>query len=222
MAIDRMSLRKILRLFYAPKSKRVSLLREDIRRSLEKEEDLQESNARDFFGPFWSDAKKHAVGEVDLLEQTKLRVKASSQRANLYPLLAKGFLSWWNEKRRWKNEPLELLKDGVRGRYEFEGLGVVRVENLLALQADGDFRRLIYPYFSHVPVLPEEGARLGLWLLGEALPLHSGSDMRVFDVLRSSSFALTDVPLLGNERKLFISKYEALTEEWHKLRLDYE
>jgi len=63
---------------------------------------------------------------------------------------------------------------------------------------------------------------LGLWLLKEALAEYQLSDLRVLDILRVVSFATLDCPLQGNERDLFLQKYERVLREWNTLRKDYE
>jgi len=220
MSIEKIQLRKLLRLFYATDPKRRSILRADIYGDIKKEadEDEDEDGGGDFHVPFWADAKRHVDGAVDLLSQTKMRIEKNERRRNLYPQLAAGFLKWWNEKRRWRNEKFIFIKD-VKGRVQFPKLnGIVRVENLLPLRIDGQFARIVYPYFSDVPVLPDEGARLGLWLMHEALPNYPLEDLRLLDVLRSKSFGIIDVPLHGDERHLFEVKYESVLSEWKKLK----
>jgi hypothetical protein len=76
----------------------------------------------------------------------------------------------------------------------------------------------VYPYFSEKPVLPPEGVRLGFWAIAEALREFRVEDLRIIDVLRSSYFRSTESPMQGNERKIFIEKYDAVLTEWRKLR----
>ena len=85
----------------------------------------------DFYSPFWADAKGHVRGDRRPSAQTAIRVAASAQRRNLYPQLRDGFLAWWQERRRRRNEPFTVLDVQVRGRFPVGGLGVVRVENNL-------------------------------------------------------------------------------------------
>jgi hypothetical protein len=81
-------------------------------------------------------------------------------------------------------------------------------------------RRVIraYPYFSEKPLLPLEGVRLGFWALKEALPDFRVEDLRIIDVLRSAYFRSMETPLQGDERTMFIQRYDAALKEWRKLR----
>jgi hypothetical protein len=83
---------------------RVSALRADIREDIRKQHDPK-GGGMDFYGPFWADAKAHVFGQTDLTTSTNDRIQSNWRRKNLYPLLAKGFLTWWDERRRWTNAP---------------------------------------------------------------------------------------------------------------------
>jgi len=218
MSLEKIHLRKLLKIFYLPARERVAVLREDIRNEIQKERG-EDTDGGDFYSPFWADAKNHVAGKVDLQAQVKSRIGSNKRRERLYPQLADGFLSWWNEKRRWRNEPFEFLPENVKVQFPIPKLrGVVKIENLLALKVGDQSNRIIYPYFSEKPKLPDEGGRIGLWLLGEALPNYRREDLRILDILRGTSFAAIDYPLQGNERDLFLSKYEGALKEWKKLR----
>jgi hypothetical protein len=115
MSIEKIHLRKLLQLFYLPANKRKSLLRADIRNDLNKA--LGEStDGGDFHGPFWADAKSHVAGQEDLRTAVKNRIASNKSRTRLYPLLAGGFLNWWDEKRRWRNEPFEFMSESVKAQ----------------------------------------------------------------------------------------------------------
>lgn len=222
MSIDKIHLRKLLMLFYAPNSLRTAKLREDIRTEIGKERG-QIDGGGDFHVPFWSDVKKFVAGEADLKEQSKLRIDNNKGRERLYPQLTEKFLNWWEEKRRWRNEVFELVPNSDSAQVPFpDHNATVKVENLLTVKIGGNIDRVVYPYFSESPPLPGEGARLGLWLLGEALRGYHLDDFRILDILRSTSFRTADYPLQGNERELFIQKYDLLLREWEKLKEEYE
>jgi hypothetical protein len=133
-----------------------------------------------------------------------------------------GFLGWWNEKRRWRNEPFELSTTSPHSRHKFDNLGTVKVENLISLRIGGGGRRLIYPYFADIPRLPLEAARIGLWVMGQALLDRDMDDMRILDVIRGASFGVADVPFEGNEEMIFLREYQAAQAEWQRLRREYE
>jgi hypothetical protein len=205
MSLQKIHLRKLLQIFYASNAKRTSLLRDDIRSEISKTAGL-DAGGGDFHVPFWSDAKNHASGQADLILLTKTRIAANEGRSRLYPLLQDAFLTWWNEKRRWRNEDFVVMPEPVKARLQIAELdSVVKVENLLA-----------------VPPLSEEAARLGLWALHEALKAYSIDDFRILDILRSRSFSTSDVPMQGNERALFAAKYKAALADWERLKKEYE
>ncbi|MBX3505937.1 MAG: hypothetical protein KF895_10700 [Parvibaculum sp.] len=222
MSLEQIHLRKLLQIFYAPNNKRISILRADIRQEISKGAGLN-GDGGDFHTAFWSGAKRHALGTADLRALTEVYIERSRQRRRLYPLLRDGFLLWWDEKRRWRNEPFEAILPSPHGRFIFEELAAtVKVENLLSLEGGDHSNRLIYPYFAEEPLLSAEAARLGLWLMSVALPHRNAEEMRILDVIRGTSFGIADVPFLGNEESIFLQKYEATLAEWRRLREEYD
>jgi hypothetical protein len=221
MAIDRIHLRKLLCLFGADAALRTRILRADIRSVLAKEEGKEAKGGGDFHTPFWADAKEHVFGRSDLAVSTEARVANNSTRRRLYPLLKKAFLKWWNERRRWRNEAFDPLPKPILARHPFAGSGTVKIEGLLGVGIGRGSGRYVYPYFAEEPPLSEEHARLGLWLMSEALPQYRLEDFRILDVLRSKSFSLGDLPLQGDERFAFARKYTEITETWSSLRATY-
>lgn len=221
MALEKINLRKLLQLFYASPSQRKALLRSDIRQERNKLIGLKESGG-DFFGPFWADAKAHVAGNLDLQIQIPLRMAELKNTKRLYPLLKDGFLRWWNEKRRWRNESYILIEQSVKTQFILEEINcIVKIENLLALSISDETNKIIYPYFSEKPPLDAEAARIALWLLGEALEPYIVGDMRILDVLRAKSYGTIDCPLQGNERQIFLSKYKQLILERETLSKEY-
>lgn len=222
MSAEKIHLRKLLQLFYARDNRRISLLRSDIRNEIKKSQSDSDEGG-DFHVPFWSDAKTHAAGGEDIRAAINHRIALNKSRARLYPLLGKGFLKWWDEKRRWRNEPFELLPDSIKSHYEVPAVGgTVKIENLLAIKVGDRYNRLVYPYFSEDPVLPEEGRRVGLWVINKGLPNFPISDLRILDVLRGSSYGVIDHPLQGNEEELFVRRYGDVLREWRKLWDEYQ
>jgi len=221
VSVHNIHLRKLLQLFHAAPSLRTSKLREDIRNTIAAEEGRQ-SQGPDFHSPFWADAKSHVAGMSDLHEQTGSRIAANARRRHLYPLLRDGFLAWWNVRRRWRNEPFELITESVHGRLEIPELGAtVKIENTLAFRVDHRATRIIYPYFCEDPTLTEAAARQGLWAMNEAELGYSSHDLRILDVLRSTSFGVEDAPFRPVERRNFLEMYRALIADWERLRAEY-
>jgi hypothetical protein len=89
---------------------------------------------------------------------------------------------------------------------------------VVAVKIPDGSSRIVYPYFSETPALPIEGARLGLWALKEALTDFRAEDFRIEDILRRSYFRPLEIPAQGNERELFVQKYDDVLNEWRKLR----
>jgi hypothetical protein len=220
MSMEKVHLRKLLQVFYASQRERRRILVADIRNDLAKADGAD--NGGDFYGPFWADAKNHVAGQSDLREQTASRIQGNKNRARLYPLLTESFLNLWNEKMKWRNEKFETYPISVSAQLPINELNaIVKIENVVAVRIPDGSSRIVYPYFSESPELPIEGARLGLWALKEALSDFRAEDFRIIDVLRRSYFRPLETPLQGNERGLFVQKYDVVLKEWRKIRREF-
>jgi len=218
MSIERINLRKLLQLFFATERKQRSLLLADIRNDASKQAGNSERGG-DFYGPFWADVKDHVAGGPDLLTSTDGRIRANATRKRLYPILAESFLAMWNEKMRWRNEPFQFVPESVKAELPIKELGtVVRIENTAAVQVSDGSHRIIYPYFSEEPPLPDEGARLGFWALRTALPQYGANDMRIVDVQRKAYFRPSEIAARGDEERQFVQRYASLLRTWRKLK----
>ena len=221
MSIDKVHLRKLLEYFGLPPERRLAAVKADARAEIRKDGGAS-SDGGDFHSCFWADAKTFAAGKGDLLLMTQGRVVGHKGRARLYPALAQGYLTWWNEKRRWINEPIEVIPHGVKAPYSFAEIGgTVKVENLLALKLGSSRHRLIYPYFSEKPTLTAEVARLGLWLMSQALRNYSPDDFRILDVLRGQTFSIDKTPLQGNEGVVFVERYARMLADWREFLKEF-
>ena len=100
MSMRRVHLRKLLKIIYLPEVPRRSALRADIREDRARAADGGGGGGGDFYGPFWSDAKRHVFGVHDLHAATNGRIAGNCRRQNLYPQLRDGFLLWWDRRRR--------------------------------------------------------------------------------------------------------------------------
>ncbi len=218
MSVEKINLRKLLQLFYADPRQQRALLLADIRNDRRKESEDRD-NGGDFYGPFWADAKSHASGASNIRQTTASRIAANKGRKRLYPVLMESFLAMWAEKMRWHNEPFEFVPESVKAHLPIPELGaIVKIENTAGVRIwDGSYR-VIYPYFSERPALPEEGARLGFWALKAALPDYRLDDFRIIDFHRRAYFRPAEVGMTGDEEKLLLQKYRALLREWRKLR----
>jgi len=219
MTIERIPLRNLLRLAGAEAALETKLLRENIRADLNREANAG-SGGRSFYTDFWADAKNYARGRVDLREATAIRVEANLSRRNLYPALAEGFLSWWLERRRARNEPFTEIEQSVKGVLEIEGLGTIVIDNIFALRIGDEEARIIYPYFFNEPVLTTRLAAWGLWVMSETLPNYRVEDMRILDVIRGEAYSLDNVNFEGNEQIDLVAEYRRLIGRWNQLRAE--
>jgi hypothetical protein len=220
MALDNIHLRKLLKILFLDDSPRRSALRGDIREEIAREAG-EVGSGGDFYGPFWFDAKAHVFGTADLHTCVEERVAANGGRANLYPLLRDGFLIWWNERRRWTNEPFRQGQS-LRTNFQFPGIkATVKVDSILSVRDGNGVEHFVYPYFAPTPALSDEAARWGLWLLGRALPSVQENELRILDVIRGRTFSTDRNPLQGNEEERFRHRYEKILVEREILRREY-
>lgn len=217
MSIEKINLRKLLQLLYADNRLQRSLLLADIRSDRSKK-DGGSSAGGDFYGPFWADVKDHATGRSDISQQTEIRIASNKARGRLYPVLRDSFLEMWTEKMRWRNEPFEFVSTSVKAQLSIDELGtVIKIENTAAIRVWDGSHRVLYPYFSEAPALPEEGARLGFQVMRDALPDFSPDDFRIIDMQRRVYYRPGDIGINGNEREILLKKYDALLKLWRSL-----
>lgn len=221
MALERIHLRKLLKILFLSANARRSAIRADIR-EVNAKEDGFEAPGGDFYGPFWSDAKGHALAHADLHQMVVMRISANRRRSRLYPLLRDGFLVWWNERRRWTNTPFGPGRP-LRAYFNFPGVdAIVKVDNILSVKDGLGDEHFVYPYFAPEPILSEDAARLGLWLLIKALPAVPATEIRILDVIRGRTFSIDRTPLRGNEEGEFRRRYMELLRERDLLRKEYD
>ncbi len=222
MALENIHLRKLLKLLFSDSKLRQASLRADIRDDIRRESGEEDSSGGDFYSPFWADAKAHVFGGTDLRGSTNGRIAANDRRGNLYPQLCDGFLSWWDEKRRWTNLPYNPGRK-LKARFKFPGLAAtVKVENILTVVDGSGDEHVLYSYFSPKPALTNESARLGLWLLSQAFPDVPIVELRILDIIRGNTFSVDRVPLTGEEEVEFRALYSRLIRERDELRKEYE
>lgn len=220
MSLERISLRKLLKIMYLEGQPLISELRTDIRADLERERGNTDGGG-DFYAPFWKDAKDHAFGESDLHDTTPARIVANIRRTALYPRLTDGFLLWWNERRRWTNAPFERIEVPTT-RFAVPGLNTsVKIDCIFAVRDGRGERHYVYPYWFPAPAVHEEAARLALWLLTQAMPRIAADEFSVLDVIRGLTFSLRRNPLNGDEATIFARRYEHAANEWNRLRETY-
>jgi hypothetical protein len=218
VSVPGIPLRKTLQLFYATPALRRQILKIDIRLDRRKEIGHSRSQGGDFFQPFWTDVKKHMSGQGETSALTKQRVAKNPTYERLYLLLEEGIVELINENLRWSNETMEVSPESAHGAVRFDDLrAAVRVRDALYAKVRGEYTRVVYPYFSEEPALPEEGGRLGLWVLQNALSGFDKNDMRVIDPLRKRFFSPKASPLRGDEGEVFRGRYKSLIDDWEQL-----
>lgn len=211
MALDRIQLSKALKLMFLPAVKRRAEIRKQVRNEFRRANG--EISGGDFYVPFWADAKNHAFGTSDLNFTVEARIAVNGGRENLYPRLRDGFLLWWNEKRRWTNEPFSH-GPVLKARIPFNALSAtVKVDNILSVRDGLGIEHVVYPYFAPDLKLSEEAARLGLSMLTEAFPQVPSMDIRILDVIRGEAFSPDRTTLHGNEREEFERRFSLILNE---------
>lgn len=220
MSLQIIHLRKLLKILFLEAGPRRSALRGDIREEITKAAGGSNSGG-DFYAPFWFDAKAHVFEAVDLSDCVDQRIAANAGRANLYPLLRDGFLLWWNERRRWTNEPFQPGQS-LKVQFPFPDLdATVKIDSMLSVRDAEGVEHFVYPYFAPSPALSDEAARLGLWLLSSALDTVPADEIRILDVIRGRTFSLDRNPLRGDEESNFRRRYDAALREREQLRSEY-
>lgn len=209
MSLQTINLRKILKIIYLPQNKRTSAIRTDIRADIAKARGFLDGGG-DFYGPFWKDAKGHVFNEVDLKEQARLRIEANPNRTNLYPRLCDGFLLWWDERRRWTNQPF-MPADPLKATCRLPGIdAVIKFTNILSVRDGNADDHFVYPYWFPDPAISEEAARIALWALCQAFPTVNPSELRLLDVMRGQTFSIDRNALQGNEEAIFPCDFNRL------------
>ena len=216
MAIDRLPLNKCLEILQRPRERRLALIERDAKRSVLKKQLGPTDGGRDFYGPFWSDAKQSAVNhDFDLADATAARIGTSKQRRSLYPRLLSGFRSGWTSIRSRTHlvGPLKLV-EGVSAKLLERDGGLVRVGNLLVVR-DSDGRLcLSYPYFCKDIALGARHARLGLAALQKATSTKWTLDTSIIDVLRGNVFSADGLTFTGDEYEQLGERYGLVLREW--------
>jgi hypothetical protein len=135
--------------------------------------------------------------------------------------LRDGFLSWWDERRRWTNLPFNPGRK-LKARFKFPGFdAVVKIDNILTVVDGKGDEHVVYSYFAPEPALSADAARLGLWVLTQSFPTVPPSELRILDIIRGNTFSIDRTPLSGEEEIEFRARYARLVVERDKLRAEY-
>lgn len=138
MSLDRTKLSKLIELLQRPQDRRLRLIEQDAKKSLYKQRHETKSNERDFYTPFWSDAKQSVVDKYfDLDQATADRIEANPLRRQMYEKLLSGFESIWvrissrlalSSAKRSKTPAIKVCESGD---------AFARVDNVLSLIGEG-------------------------------------------------------------------------------------
>ena len=218
MTINVIHLNTLLRLFYMPENKLISELRKDIRAENKKEAGEATSGGGHFYMPFWSDVKSHVLGLSDLKDSTSARIAKDPGKKDLYEKLEQGFSTLWD---RGGNQKVELIDKSPKGAYIIKEQDLtIKVENIMAITLNGN-ERLGYPYWFPHPVLSQEGACVGLYVMSKALETQEKDNFRIFDIIRADFFSLDNTPLQGNEEKIILENFKRISKLREKLKKEY-
>lgn len=221
MSLDVIGLSQLLQIIYASNARQTELLRRKVYSARKKAAGESTSTGGDFYLPFWTDVKRHVAGEEHLRTATAARIAKSKQVTRLYNALSDSFLVWWEEKRRQRNEPFTIIRDKVKARLQVDELGAIKVENTLSITVGDDGHRIFYPYLCEEPALSDEAARLGLWVMSQAITGYALQDMRILDVMQGRSFSVIDTPLTGDEAEILRRRYVEAISAWQRVEAKY-
>jgi hypothetical protein len=221
MTIEKIGLSKLLKILGAQDALKISLVRSDLREERDKYLGI-DSDPRDFYSPFWADAKAHVAGKCDLRIATQTRIEDNDRRANLYPRLRDGFLEWLELERRSTNYDLVPAEQNFHTRFEFPELHLLlKIDNVMGIRREPGEVRLIYPYFCKEHALTLKWGRVGLWLMSKGFSQFDISEMEILDVMRGRSFSGNTTSLRGIEERTFTESFRELRNNWLRLRTEY-
>lgn len=221
MTIKVINLNKLLKICALPENHLIGALRDDLRTERNKLNGTK-SGGGDFHAPFWSDCKAHVIGALPLTQQTQFRIEDHPPRKRLYEPLCDKFLEWFDQIVRGTNEKVGWSEVHAHNHYPVPGTDLIlKVDNIMGIKIGDKATRLIYPYFSEEPILQERWARVGLWLMGEALENESPVELEILDVLRARSYSGAKLFPKGDEELIFKHRYAEIVERWTALRPEY-
>lgn len=215
MAFDNVSLNKLLKILPCPLKKREAIIRKDARDAVLKERKAEKKDGGDFYGVFWSGAKKFVLKGDNLRKLVREQARKSKAKRRWYPMLLEGFFRWYDAHcgDSHPTERAEIAKAFGRCSPLTE-LGRVRVHNLLAWREADGTRHIVYPYFDKDHALGPRAARLGRWAMINALPDHDAESMAILDVLRGQVYDNDNCPLQGDEEEILSDRYGRILSEW--------
>lgn len=215
MALNNVSLNKLLKMLPRPLGARKTIIVRDASDAVLKEKKVQNEDGGDFYASFWCDAKKFLLRGEDLRQLVSERIRRNPPKLRLYPMLRDGFLRWYEVQ---FGETDSADRDEIANAFgkctSLTPSGDVRVHGILAWKEPDGSRHLVYPYFDKDFSLGPRAARLGRWTMASALPKYDAESMTILDVLRGAAYGNDNCPLLGNEEQVLSERYEGYLREW--------
>jgi len=215
MAINNVSLNKLLKMLPRTLRQRESIIRKDAGEAVLKERSTDNKDGGDFYGVFWSAAKKYVLNGTNVRDVVQQQIRKSKSKRRLYPILLEGFFRWYAVHHAASRPSKRKEITGAFGRCPgLTGSGAVRVHNLLAWTEGDGTKHIVYPYFDKDHALGPRAARLGRWAMINALPDHDAASMAILDVLRGQVYDNDNCPLSGDEEEMLAERYGQILNEW--------
>jgi hypothetical protein len=217
MTMDRLSLARFLELLQLPHARRLKVIERDARKAVFADRFGKSSDGGDFYGPFWSDAKRSAVErEFSLAAATADRIARNKSRRRLYPQLLRGFEQGWRGLRtsRITAATLELvtrLSVTIKGSEEED---YIHASNVLAVKEPRGVLHIAYPYFSKDVGLGVRHAKVGVRVLRQGFARAKPESVAMLDVLRGNLFVGADGEVDTSARDELVDRYDAVMREW--------
>ena len=215
MALNNVSLNKLLKMLPRPLSARQAIIRRDAADAVLKEKKIEDDDGGDFYGAFWADAKEFVLRGGDFTQLLKRRIRAGPSKRRLYPMLLEGFFRWYESN--FSGSAPAQRKEIVKAFGKCSTLtpsGSVRVHGLLAWEEPDGSTNIVYPYFDKDYALSPRTARLGRGAMAKALADHDPVDMTILDVLRGVAYDNDNCALRGDEEGLLADRYVQFLSEW--------
>jgi hypothetical protein len=218
MSLDRTKLSKLIELLQRPQERRLRLIEQDAKKSVYKQRHETKSEDRDFYIPFWSDAKQSVIDEdFDLDQATADRIDANPLRRRMYEKLLSGFDAIWTEvSSRLALSAIKRSKTPTIKACE-SGDAFARVDNVLCVTGGAD-TVIIYPYFSKDVPLGGRHASLAIAAIQRAIPEPANCNVCFADVVRGRIYFDSDITWTGRELDELDVRYDAVMLEWRNQR----
>jgi hypothetical protein len=217
MPMERLPMNRCLAMIEFPLARRLKVIEREARRAYIKEKLAETEGGRNFYTPFWSDAKRSLIDDqFDLKAATAERIAANRGRRNLYPRMLNGFLRGWTHlcDEKGISGPLKALKiPSVKICGENDN-DTIRIDNFISIIDEKDRIHIIYPYLSKDVALGARCARIAIGIMIQEFEKVDAFSISVFDVIRGNLIANDEVMIDGSERDYLVERYGGMMREW--------